>query len=177
MIVVFNSDIELSEANEATAEAVSLLNKSDDGMERFLSSLPKGQLERILHNREALQALYRTMLASTTVPRKIYAAKLRGEALIGYVAVKGYGQTEPELQIEVSPDYQHKGYGREMLRQVLTLLFQDTDATDVFYRTRPNNAASIHLIESCGGVLQKPGNEAEALLLKTYIVHRFVPIK
>lgn len=166
------NDIDLVETDEETVEEISRMNASADEMTRYLSSLSPEQMSLIKDESDALLALFSTMLASAGLPQKAFAAKIRSGAVIGYVTVKEYGQPEPEIQIEVVPEYQRQGYGHEILRRILLQVFRETDAKTVLYRIRPDNTPSIRLVESCGGILRQPGSKAEAILLKTYTIQK-----
>lgn len=165
------NDIELVETDEETVNEISRMNTSADEMTRYLSSLSPEQMDVITNEPDALQALFSAMLASAGLPQKAFAAKIKGGAIIGYTAVKGYGQPEPEVQIEVVPEYQRQGYGHEILRRMLLQVFRETDAKTVLYHIRPDNTPSIRLVESCGGILCQPHSQAESILLKTYMIH------
>lgn len=164
-------DIEFVETDEETVNEISRMNTSADETTRYLSNLSPEQMDVITKEPDALQALFSAMLTSAGLPQKAFAAKIRSGAIIGYVAVKGYGQPEPEVQIEVVPEYQHQGYGHEILRRMLLQVFRETDAKTVLYRIRPDNTPSIRLVESCGGILCQPRSKAEAILLKTYMIY------
>ena len=169
-----NGQIMLFESDAAFAEKVSCLNHSGDEAELFLSALPEDIMGHILQDKSILQALYDNLLSSKAWPRTVYAARLADGTEIGYVAVKGYERPEPELQIEVVPEYQRKGYGEQMLFLALQKIFCEMGASSVLYRTRPDNLASIRLAERFRAVLEEPSCEAESLLLRTYHIKDFI---
>lgn len=164
------NDLELVETDEETVNEISRMNTSADEMTRYLSSLSPEQMSVVKNESDALMELFSTMLASAVLPQKPFAAKIRNGTVVGYVTVKGYGQPDPEIQIEVVPAYQRQGYGHEILRRILLQMFRETDAKTVLYYIRPDNTPSIRLVESCGGILRQPRSKAEAILLKTYMI-------
>lgn len=166
------NDVELVETDDETVQEISRMNTSADEMTRYLSSLSPEQMSVVKNESDALMELFSTMLASAVLPQKPFAAKNRNGTVVGYVTVKGYGQPDPEIQIEVVPAYQRQGYGHEILRRILLQMFRETDAKTVLYYIRPDNTPSIRLVESCGGILRQPSSKAEAILLKTYMIQR-----
>jgi len=173
-MTIHREEIELVEADEETVKEISQMNTSADDMTHYLDSLSPEQMSAITEDLGAFQTLYSAMLASAELPQKTFAAKTRSGTVIGYVTVKGYESEEPELQIEVAPDYQHQGYGHEMLYRMLLQIFVEAHAKIVLYRVRPDNMPSIRLVESFHGILREPASEAEALLLKSYQIRDYV---
>lgn len=157
-------------ADEPTVVAISQLKSSADDMTSFLNELSPQQIAQLMQDKEGLQALYATLLKVKERPEKVYTAQTDDRNLIGYVTVKGYGQEDPELQIQIIPEYQRLGYGRELLCLVIQEIFGKTMAKKVIYHAGPYNTASMSLIESLGGVLQEPSSIAEKTLLRTYYI-------
>lgn len=160
----------LAVADEPTAVMISQLKSSADDMTSFLNELSPQQMEQLILDKDGLQALYAALLEIKDRPGKVYTAQTDNGNLIGYVTVKGYGREDPELQIEIMPEYQRQGYGRELLSLVIQEIFRKTTAEKVTYRTGLYNAASMKLIESLGGFLQEPSSIAEEMLLRTYYI-------
>lgn len=119
----------LAVADEPTIVAISRLKSSTDDMTVFLNELPSHQMAQLMKDKEGLQALYAALLEIKDRPGKVYTAQTDDGNLIGYVTVKGYGQEDPELQIEIMPEYQRQGYGRELLSLVIQKIFRKTTAS------------------------------------------------
>ena len=77
-----------------------------------------------------------------------------------------------EIQIEMLPEYQNRGFGYELLSPVLRVLFTHNHSLCFRYTVIPNNAASIAMAVKLGGELQEPESDAERALLKTYIIKK-----
>jgi hypothetical protein len=90
--------------------------------------------------------------------------------MIGYIALVNCAAKAPELQIEIAPDYQGKGYGYEFLKAVLRSVFKKRGYDAIRYTVLPSNGASIALVKKVGAFLQEPASEAERILIRTYLV-------
>lgn len=165
----------LAVADETTVETISQLESSAEDMTSFLNELSPQQIAQLMQDKEGMQVLYNMLLAVKERPEKVYTAQTADKNLIGYVTVKGYGQEDPELQIEIIPQYRRQGYGQELLRLVIQKIFSETTAEKVIYRVGLYNTASMRLIESLGGILQEPSSIAEKILLRTYYVNNLTP--
>jgi RimJ/RimL family protein N-acetyltransferase len=88
--------------------------------------------------------------------------------MIGYIALVNCTAKVPELQIEIAPDYQGKGYGYEFLKAVLRSVFKKHGYDAIRYTVLPSNGASIALVRKVDAILQNPASEAERILIKTY---------
>ncbi|MBR4074800.1 MAG: GNAT family N-acetyltransferase, partial [Firmicutes bacterium] len=99
---------------------------------------------------------------------KVYGGFLNGE-LIAYVSL-ACCEDLPEIQIEVLPEHQGRGFGYEMLERTIRMAFETLDVEKLKYVVLPSNLPSIALVEKLGGVLQKPKSYAEEMLLKTYVI-------
>lgn len=165
----------LAVADETTVEAISQLESSAEGMTSFLNELSPQQIAQLMRDKEGMKVLYDMLLAVKERPEKVYTAQTADRNLIGYVAVKGYGKKDPEIQIEIIPQYRRQGYGQELLRLVIQKIFRETTAEKIIYRAGLYNAASMRLIESLGGILQEPSSIAEKILLRTYYVNNSAP--
>ena len=87
---------------------------------------------------------------------------------LGFIAIVNSESGTPELQIEIAPEFQNKGYGFEFLDALLKYLFEKNDFEYIRYTVLPNNKPSISLVNHIGASLQEPKSEAERLLICTY---------
>lgn len=151
---------------EETKEISAANNTSS--VDEFLGSLSKEDIGIIFQNKDAVSDLLTRFSNSIgNGDTETYGA-WRNEKLIGFISLINSESGTPELQIEIDPLFQGKGYGFEFLHALLEHLFETRDFQYIRYTVLPNNQASISLVEKIGAVLQEPKSEAEKLLIRTY---------
>ena len=153
-------------------EEISKQNTAD-GLNTYLLSLTKEEIEKALSNVDEVQSVLDRMNDIKRAPiYETYGAWYEGK-LIGFASflVCQYGTME--IQIEVLPEYQHKGFGFELLSNVLRTLFAHNHSICFRYTVIPNNKASIAVAEKLGAQLQAPQSAAEKMLLRTYLIRDF----
>lgn len=72
-----------------------------------------------------------------------------GDKLIGDCALK-ISKESAEIGCNISPEYQNRGYAKEVLALLIEYCFQNTDIIEVCGITDSENIASIRLMESLG---------------------------
>jgi len=154
------------EANQISAQI------SGDSVDAFLTSLTEADKMTIFQDRDAVSALLTRFSNSIgDGNNEIYGA-WKDKEIIGFIAIVNGESGTPELQIEIAPPFQNKGYGFEFLTALLKYLFEKNNYQYIRYTVMPNNKPSISLIEHIGATKQKPRSEAERLLIYTYHITR-----
>jgi|GEM_PF-6912549 len=155
---------------KTTSEKTKQINTENDGasVDQFLGTLSTEDIAVIFQDKDAVSALITRFSDSIgNGDSEIYGA-WEGERLIGFISLVNAESGTPELQIEIDPLFQGKGYGFEFLRTLLEWIFETRDFQYIRYTVLPNNKASISLVDKIGGLLQEPKSEAERLLIRTY---------
>ena len=138
-------------------------------LDEYLMSLSKDVVAKIMQDQaavlELIGRLHRTLDAKYL---RVYGGFLKDE-LIAYVSL-ACCEDMPEIQIEVLPGYQGRGFGYEMLERAIRMAFEEFALTKLKYVVIPSNLPSIALVEKLGGVLQEPKSYAEEMLLRTYVI-------
>jgi len=138
-------------------------------LDEYLLSLSKEVIAKVMQDQAAvLELIGRLQKTLDAEYLKVYGGFLNGD-LIAYVSLARC-EDMPEIQIEVLPEYQGKGFGTEMLKHSVKLAFEELAVTKLKYVVIPSNLPSIALVETLGGVLQEPKSYAEEMLLKTYVI-------
>jgi len=79
------------------------------------------------------------------------AAVLNDGSLIGsYRASLSEGGTQAEIGYSLNPRYWNKGYGTEAAKRLVEYLVSERNVREIFATSRPENAASIHVLEKLG---------------------------
>lgn len=152
-------------------KAISEQNNSNSATE-FLASLSEDDKEVIFRDTDAVfNLIMRFGSGVGDESREIYGA-WKKETLIGFISLVNINSGTPEVQIEMAPEYQHKGYGHEFLLAVMEHIFEEQRFPYVRYTVFPNNEASIALVKSIGAFLQEPENVVEKMLIRTYHISR-----
>lgn len=155
---------------EATSEESSRISAQigDDSVDTFLATLSKEDIAVIFQDQDAISTLLTRFSNSIgNGNSEIYGA-WDNDVLVGFVALVNGESGTPELQIEIAPKFQNKGYGFEFLKALLKHLFERNDFQYIRYTVLPNNKPSIALVNRIGGLLQTPKSDAERLLICTY---------
>lgn len=85
----------------------------------------------------------------TNNPFARYFVCLKDQAFVGYIGCRVTDDTAEMMNFAIEPDYQHQGYGRELLMYLLDFLKQIGVKTLVLDVRRTNRTA-IGLYESMG---------------------------
>ena len=160
----------VTEADEQSLSVISNLSPSTEGLTNYLKELSTQQIEYLAQDVNGIKSLMSTLRTIQERPGKTFVAKLDNDTLVGFAVVKGFGQCQPELQLEVLPRFRRKGYGREIVGAMIQKIFDQTTAENIVYRVGLYNEGSIRIIESLGGILQKSDSDAESLLIRTYYI-------
>lgn len=146
---------------------------STEGMDQFLESLTQEQLDTLRSDIPALRDLIGRMSAfSDAVDRQVFIARDFNGTVVGYIGVNYSRSQAPELQIQIAKEYQHQGYGTELLGGFLHHWKYLIGFECFVYHVRSQNDASIRLVEKMDGILQPPKNKAEEILLRTYYIEK-----
>jgi len=79
------------------------------------------------------------------------AAVLNDGSLIGsYRASLSECGTEAEIGYSLNPRYWHKGYATEAAKRLVDYLVNERTVREIFATSRPENVASIHVLEKLG---------------------------
>lgn len=97
--------------------------------------------------------------------------------IIGYLIGRRSFNTYHILNIGIAPDYQHQGFGKILLKQLIDSLIGSIIKT-IILEVRPSNTAALALYHSFGfehdtikkGYYNDNAGEEDALLLKKMIV-------
>ena len=144
----------------------------EDSVDKFLASLTDDDVAIIFQDKEAVSNLLTRFSNSIgDGSSEIYGAWV-DEILVGFIAIVNGESGTPELQIEIAPKHQNKGYGFEFLNALIPYLFCHRNFKYIQYTVLPNNAASISLITKIGATLQEPKSEAERRLIRTYHINK-----
>ncbi len=150
------------ESNQISAQI------SGDSVDEYLASLSKDDIAVIFQDQNAVSALLTRFSNSIGDGNSEIYGAWKEDTLIGFIALVNGESGTPELQIEIAPSFQNKGYGFEFLKALLVYLFEHKDFKYVRYTVMPNNKPSISLVNHIGALLQTPKSEAERLLICTY---------
>lgn len=159
---------------EATSEESNQISSqiSGDSVGEFLSSLSDDDIAIIFQNKDAVSNLLTRFSDSVGNGNSDIYGAWKNETLIGFIAIVNGESGTPELQIEISPKFQNKGYGLEFLGALLKHLFEEKNYKYIQYTVLPNNKASIALVNHIGAILQEPKSDAERLLIRTYHINK-----
>lgn len=161
----------IREASYQEAKQISEQNNSDTA-NTLLSSLSEDDKAIIFKDIDAVTALLTRFSNSIgNGNSEIYGA-WRKNTLIGFISLVNGESGTPEIQIEIAPKYQNKGYGHEFLSAVMEYVFEQQRFSYVQYTVLPSNEASIALVKSVGALLIEPKSEAEKLLIRTYHISK-----
>lgn len=161
----------IREASYQEAKQISEQNNSGTA-NTLLSSLSEDDKAIIFKDIDAVTALLTRF--SNNIGNgnsEIYGA-WRKNTLIGFISLVNGESGTPEIQIEIAPKYQNKGYGHEFLSAVMEYVFEQQRFSYVQYTVLPSNKASIALVKSVGALLIEPKSEAEKLLIRTYHISK-----
>jgi RimJ/RimL family protein N-acetyltransferase len=153
-------------------EAADVISKSNSegNSAKYLESLSDEQIAVIFEEKGKVELLLKRLSANLGIGDSLLYGAWLNEKMIGYIALVNCAAKVPELQIEIAPDYQGKGYGYEFLKAVLRSVFKKHGYDAIRYTVLPSNEASIALVKKVGAFLQEPASEAEKILLRTYLV-------
>jgi ribosomal-protein-alanine N-acetyltransferase len=132
------------------------LEPSDtDAVHEYASSM-----EVVLHQEWGPNTIEQTMeyiagclLANSLLDRSTLelAAVLNDGSLIGsYRATLSEDGTEAEIGYSLNPRYWHQGYGTEAAKRLVDYLVSERRVREIFATSRPENIASIHVLEKLG---------------------------
>lgn len=170
MTEIVTARLSIRKALKEETKAIAELNDPDRSSS-YLNSLSAEDRDIIFRDAEAVKKLLAQLAATVGDGDAVSYGAWLGAEMIGYVTLNNCTSEMPDLQIEMAPAYQGKGYGYEFLSALIDYLFI-VGYQKFRYAVMPSNAASIALVEKIGGVLQTPESEAERLLLKTYHIVR-----
>ena len=139
-----------------------------DSVDEYLSKLSENDIAIIFKDQKAVSDLLTRFSNSIGDGNSEIYGAWEDEELIGFIAIVNGESGTPELQIEIAPEFQNKGYGFEFLDALLKYLFEKNDFEYIRYTVLPNNKPSISLVNHIGASLQEPKSEAERLLVCTY---------
>ena len=139
-----------------------------DSVNEFLATLTENDIAIIFRDQDAVSDLLTRFSNSIGDGNSEIYGAWEDEELIGFIAIVNGESGTPELQIEIAPEFQNKGYGFEFLNALLKYLFEKNDFEYIRYTVLPNNRPSILLVNHIGASLQEPKSEAERLLICTY---------
>ena len=143
-----------------------------DSVDGFLASLSTEDIAVIFQDKVAVSDLLTRFSNSLGDGNSEIYGAWEDENLVGFIAIVNGESGTPELQIEIAPKYQNKGYGFEFLAALLKFLIDKKAYQYIQYTVLPNNQASIALVNRIGAVLQTPKSEAERLLICTYHISK-----
>lgn len=155
---------------EAACEEAKQISGQNDGnsANMFLTSLSEEDIAIIFNDKEEVSNLLtRFCNIIGNGNSEIYGA-WKNKTLLGFISIVNAESRTPELQIEIAPKFQNKGYGFEFLSALLKHLFEERKFQYIRYTVLPDNERSIALVENIGALLQEPKSEAEKLLIRTY---------
>lgn len=162
----------IREASYEDTKQISEQNNANSAS-NFLASLSEEDKQIIFKDTDAVSNLLARFSNSIgNGSSEIYGA-WKKKTLIGFISLVNVDSGTPEIQIEIAPKYQNKGYGYEFLSAVMEHLFEEQRFSYVRYTVLPNNDASIALVKRIGAFLQEPKSEAEKMLIRTYHISRF----
>ena len=166
---ILSDRFEIGPVTYSETEAISVQN-TGDGIDKYLESLTKEEIAAVFSDMDAVKSVMERMTATKMAPRsQSYGAWINGR-LIGFATLLECSGDIWEMQVEISPEYQHRGYGYEFLSHLLPVLLADPKISCIRYTVIPSNKASVALIEKLGAELQEPETIAEKILLRTYMI-------
>ena len=166
---ILTDRLEIAPVDEKVTEEISARN-TGDGIDKYLESLSKEEIVEVFSDMDAVKAVMARMTATKSAPRSYSYGAWRDKELIGFTTLLECGDGVWEVQVELAPEYQHKGYGYEFLSHLIPEMLAADDIKCLRYTVVPSNKASIALVEKLGAELQEPKTQAEKILLKTYMI-------
>ncbi len=157
----------IREATYEESKQISMQN-SGDSVDAFLASLSKEEIAVIFQDKDAVSDLLTRFANNIGEGNSDIYGAWKEDDFVGFIALVNGESGIPELQIEIAPNFQNKGYGYEFLDALLKHLFEQKDFNYIRYTVMPNNKPSISLVNRIGASLQEPKSEAERLLICTY---------
>lgn len=103
------------------------------------------QIDEVIHYSSWTDAWFHLALQN---PYQAYVLEKEG-AVIGFVVIRKVLDEWDLLNIGVAQDYQHQGYGRQLLQHVIEMA-ESVQCKAIFLEVRASNQAAIHLYEQCG---------------------------
>ena len=91
------------------------------------------------------------------------------EEYVGHVLLSDHETPTPEIHVELDEAYRRRGIGSQALRLVIDEAFQNASVDFLIYRVHGENAASIALVEKCGGVLVETGSYIDEIIRHYHI--------
>ena len=114
----------IREASYEETKQISEQNSSNSASD-FLASLSEDDKAIIFKDTDAVSELLTRFSNSIgNGSSEIYGA-WKKTTLIGFISLVNVDSGTPEIQIEIAPKYQNKGYGYEFLSAVMEHLFED----------------------------------------------------
>lgn len=147
-------------------------HNNGDSANTLLSSLSEDDKAMIFRDMDAVTELLTRFSNSIGNGSSENYGAWKGKTLIGFISLVNVESDTPEIQIEIEPNYQHKGYGHEFLSAVMQYVFENQRFSYIQYTVLPSNKASIALVKGIGAFLIKPKSEAEKLLIRTYHISK-----
>ncbi len=112
---------------------------------RYLFSRPCGNEDAGMRKTAAYAEMHRA------VPTEFFIYEKTSGMAIGIAGIKRLSQTDWTVtDIALGPDYQGKGYGRQVLSALMTLAFEAQGATALWYDCFAENEVSRQLALKCG---------------------------
>ncbi len=145
---------------------------NDNVADNFLKSLSDEEMKVVFSDMEAVKNILLELEYKRVSPDVMAFGAWYGEKIVGYVTILRCIDNIPEIQIEILGEYQHRGFGFELLFNLLKEMFVAEQAKYLRYVVVPTNKASIALVEKLGGELQPPKSEVEKILFRTYWITR-----
>lgn len=120
-------------------------------------------------NTEDLEKILAFTRSQITAENEVFAVVLRENSkIIGYFQVLNQSSKTPSIGIGLLHDYQHLGYGTELLHAAVDTFRCVKKYTELKCHVWAANAASIGMIEKAGGALDKPEFEHQHLFYREY---------
>ncbi len=108
--------------------------------------------------------------------RKFSFALKDGNKTAGFILAHSFNlTTEPELFLQyivLHPEYQHKGYGKQVLKELLnnTEKYVKCDPSNIYAYIDKQNSSSLHLFENFGFLFKDASNSFKRAIKYTKIL-------
>ena len=86
------------------------------------------------------------------------------QEFMGYCQYKNLSTNKPDIGIELLPQFQHQGLGYAVCCALISVFFEKTSFSEIYYKVERRNTPSIALVEKLGGTRNGVNYSHEHLL-------------
>ena len=168
---IITNRLTIKKINYEQSKIISEKN-NDNSARNFLDSLNDEERAIAFSDTKAVSDLLFRFENSIGNGNELYYGAWKDDELVGFISIINEESKSPELQIEISPEFQRQGYGYEFCFALLNYLFENKTYEHIRYTVLPANIASIKLVEKLGADIQPAKSYIESILIRTYYISK-----